>query len=584
VIRIWAAIAAMAAALLTAPAALGATTFVVNGNGDAPDSDVAGDPACDTDPAPGDQCTLRAAIMQANATAGADTITFTTGGEAPAPLTALPAITQQLSIDGGGDTTVTFAGGATGPLVDVQAANTVIRAITITGGGSGPVVDLGSSGDQLNTVTVTNASGTGIAVTGTSDRIDGSRIGDAAGPGIVVSGASATIGSTTVTSAGGPGIDVSGGGAAISAPEISGSAGAGVVLGASGASISAGHIHGNSGNGVTITGQNDSVSRVVIYGNGGKPIATAPGANGGIAPPQNLRVGPRRADGSLPLTGTASGTVEVWSGNPASASVPSFVDAFSAGGDFAYNFAGEPPPGSVFSATVTGGTGTSEFATVTVPGDVASPTPTAARAVDTANVRVDFTEPLDPASVQKEDFKLTMAGAERAISSLSVAPDGTFVTLTSSGWKSGEAGYVDLAAPGAVSDAAGNALLTAARLRVAAAPGDFLAPLGARLKVTPKTICLTRGRKCRKPGMTIKFVTSEPGKARLLIKRSNKTVGSRLYGNIVAGVNTLKFNGRLGSRKLRAGRYRLLMYLQDQVGNITDRPPIVLFSVRRVTK
>jgi hypothetical protein len=210
--------------------------------------------------------------------------------------------------------------------------------------------------------------------------------------------------------------------------------------------------------------------------------------------------------------------------------------------------------------------------------------PTAARAVDTTNVRVDFTEPLDPGSVQKEDFKLTMAGAERAISSLSVAPDGTFVTLTSSGWKSGEAGYVDMAAPGVVSDAAGNQLLTAARLRVAAAPGDFLAPLGARLKVTPKTICLTRGSKCRKPGMTIKFVTSEPGKARLLIKRSNKTVGSRLYGNIVAGTNTLKFNGRLGSRKLRAGRYRLLMYVQDQVGNITDQPPIVLFSVRRVTK
>jgi hypothetical protein len=127
-------------------------------------------------------------------------------------------------------------------------------------------------------------------------------------------------------------------------------------------------------------------------------------------------------------------------------------------------------------------------------------------------------------------------------------------------------------------------MLTAPRLRVAAAPGDFVAPLGARLAVTPKTICLTRGRNCRKPGMTIKFVTSEPGKARLLIKRSNKTVGSRLYGNIVAGLNTLKFNGRLGSRKLRAGRYRLLMYVQDPVGNVTDQPPIVLFSVRRVTK
>jgi hypothetical protein len=136
---------------------------------------------------------------------------------------------------------------------------------------------------------------------------------------------------------------------------------------------------------------------------------------------------------------------------------------------------------------------------------------------------------------------------------------------------------------GAVNDASGNAMLTAPRIRVAAAPGDFFAPLGARLNVSPKTICLTHGRTCRKPGMTIKFISSEPGKARLVIKRSDKTVGSRLYSGIVAGPNTLKFNGRLNARKLRVGRYRLLMYVQDKVGNVTDQPPLVLFNVRRTT-
>ena len=50
------------------------------------------------------------------------------------------------------------------------------------------------------------------------------------------------------------------------------------------------------------------------------------------------------------------------------------------------------------------------------------------------------------------------------------------------------------------------------------------------------------------------------------------------------GTNTLKFNGRLGARKLRAGRYRLLIYVQDAVGNVTDQPPIQLFNVRRSTK
>ena len=84
--------------------------------------------------------------------------------------------------------------------------------------------------------------------------------------------------------------------------------------------------------------------------------------------------------------------------------------------------------------------------------------------------------------------------------------------------------------------------------------------------------------------MTIKFATNESGKATLLIKRSDVTVGTRRYSNIVPGVNKLKFNGRLGARKLRAGRYRLLIYVQDAVGNITDQPPIVLFKVRRVTR
>jgi hypothetical protein len=423
-----------------------------------------------------------------------------------------------------------------------------------------------------------------VNLAGSGDRLDAVTISKAPGNAIAVSGPNATIATTTVTSAAGRGIDITGSGTAVSSPEISGAGSTGIVAGGSGASISGGHIHNNANDGVLLGGQNDRVSQVVFYGNGGKPIATPPGANGGIAPPQSLRIGPRRADGSLPLTGNANGSVELWSGNPSSSNPPGFLTAFGASGDFTYNFPSEPAPGSVFAASQTGNTGTSEFATVAVPADVVSPDAGFARALDTGSVRVDFTEPLDPASVTAQDFKLSMAGADRAISGVAVDPSGRFVTLTSSGWKAGEAGYVEMTSVGAVNDSAGNAMLSAPRLRVAAAPGDFVAPLGAKLTVTPKTICLTRGRGCRKPGMTIKFASTEPGKARLLIKRSNKTVGSRLYSSIVAGPNTLKFNGRLASRKLRVGRYRLLMYIQDQVGNITDQPPIVLFNVRRTTK
>jgi hypothetical protein len=543
VTRVLAVLAAFVAVLVTAPAAM-AATFVVNDNGDLPDPQTTTDPNCDTDAnaANGLQCTLRAAIMQANATPGADAITFAATGHSPAPATALPAVTDQLTIDGGGNTTVTFAPAATGTLLAIQADNSTVKAITLTGG-SGTMLGLGGSGDRADSVTVRNAGGAGVAITGPN--------------------------------------------ATVSAPDISGSGSDGIDANSDGASISGGTIHNNSGSGVAITGQNNSVSHVVFYGNGGKPIAVASGANGGIVPPQNLRIGPRRADGSLPLTGTTTsgGTIELWSGDPAGASPPSLLDTFSASGDFTYNFASEPQPGSVFAASLTsGGLGSSEFATVAVPADIASPDVTFSRALDTANVRVDFTEPVDPATVQKEDFKLTMAGLDRPISAASVSQDGRAVILTSGGWQPGEAGYVQINAVGSVNDSAGNAMLSAPRIRVAAAPGDFVAPLGSRLSVSPKTICLTRARSCRKPGMTITFFSTEPGKATLLIKRSNVTMGKRLYPSIVAGRNTLKFNGLLGARKLRAGRYRLLMYVQDQVGNVTLQPPITLFNVRRVSK
>ena len=575
--RLLAGLAALVAVLLTAPSAL-AATFVVND----PGSDATQQAACIGGLA---GCTLPSAIAASNGSPGvADTITFTGTGTAPGPFAAqLPQITDPVVIDGGGATTVTFTAAATDNLVDFQAPNSTLKAIIVTGGAPARVLaNLGGSGDRLDPVTLNNAGGTGARIGASGARIDGSTVQTTGAAGIDVSGASATIASPVITGTAGNGITVSAGGASISSPDISGAGGDGIALTGDGAVVNGGKVHDNTANGVSISGQNDSVSRVVFYANGGKPILRP----NGVAPPQNLRIGPRRADGSLPLTGSGgAGTIELWSGNPATSTAPSFQAAFTAAGDFSYSFPTEPSPGAVFAASQTeSGVGSSEFATVQVPADVDSPVATFARALDTSSVRVDFSEPLDPASVQPEDFTLTMAGAARPITGVAPSPDGSFVTLTSSGWKAGEAGYVDLTVPGAVTDAVGNALLQAGRLRVAAAPGDFVAPLGARLAVTPKTICLTRGRNCRKPGMTIKFMATEPGKARLLIKRSNKTLGSRLYGNIVAGANTLKFNGRLGSRKLRAGRYRLLMYVQDPVGNVTDQPPIVLFSVRRTTK
>lgn len=94
----------LAISFLAPPRTASASTlFTVNSNGDSADASTA-DNLCDTDlNSAGDQCTLRAAIEQSNATSGPDTINFGfpgTGIQSIAPATALPTIQDQVVING----------------------------------------------------------------------------------------------------------------------------------------------------------------------------------------------------------------------------------------------------------------------------------------------------------------------------------------------------------------------------------------------------------------------------------------------------------------------------------------------------
>jgi CSLREA domain-containing protein len=103
---------------LSAAAAL-TTSFVVNNTGDGGDSNL-GDDLCQD---AGGNCTLRAAIQQANATAGADTITFSigTGPVTIKPTTALPTSSEALVIDGTTQGGPAYAGP---PLVELDGSAT----------------------------------------------------------------------------------------------------------------------------------------------------------------------------------------------------------------------------------------------------------------------------------------------------------------------------------------------------------------------------------------------------------------------------------------------------------------------------
>jgi CSLREA domain-containing protein len=80
-----------------------AATFTVDSTGDGAAVGSTSDGVCDAQVGPGVVCTLRAAIQEANGTAGADTIVFSIPGAGVhtiSPASLLPTITQAVTIDG----------------------------------------------------------------------------------------------------------------------------------------------------------------------------------------------------------------------------------------------------------------------------------------------------------------------------------------------------------------------------------------------------------------------------------------------------------------------------------------------------
>jgi hypothetical protein len=311
-------------------------------------------------------------------------------------------------------------------------------------------------------------------------------------------------------------------------------------------------------------------------------------ANGSIAAPTNLRIGPRQADGTLPVTGNvASGSrVDLYAGDPAGATPTKFLSAPTpSGGAFSFVPSPELAPGTKVAATVTSGSGTSEYAVATVPSDVTSPTLKSAFAFTTNEVIVTPSEPLSGGSLNLSDFSLQMAGSPRQITSGAVSPDGMRVYLISSQpWNPGEAGALSLTRAGAIADAAGNANLTLSPVLVGAAPGDFSPPLVNTLKLSTSKVCLTKTRKCKKPGLTISFVTNEVGKAIVVINRaSNRRAGQFVKKVTKAGTVKIKWRGTIHGRKLRAGSYVIEVSMQDNVGNVTSSPPFKKFRIVRST-
>jgi hypothetical protein len=169
---------------VAAPSASASLLFDVNTTGDLPDATF-GDHICDTRPAvAGDQCTLRAAIMESNTESGQDGIAFSIPGpgvKTIAPNSELPHITGPVEIDG-------YTQGVSSPNTNsLDEGDNAVLLVELSGANTadefninGLTLDAGATGSLIKGLVVNRFSGTGLLLSGDST-IQGNFIGT--GPG-----------------------------------------------------------------------------------------------------------------------------------------------------------------------------------------------------------------------------------------------------------------------------------------------------------------------------------------------------------------------------------------------------------------
>jgi titin len=246
-----------------------AASFAVNTTGDASDL-AAGDGACDSDIAKGDQCTLRAAIQETNALNGRDTITL--GLITVYPQSELPALTDTRGtiIQGNGVSSVLdgISAGTNANGLKLESNNNIIQGLIVQNFGGFAiriwwVSDnlVGTNGDGSNdtaerNVIASNGTG-GILLMGGVNRVSGNRIG--------------TNSTGTAASANGQGIYVEG---ALDCGTVIGTDGDGTGDAAEGNLIS-----GNTDNGISIHNSCVAVAGNII-GLNASGSAALPNENG----------------------------------------------------------------------------------------------------------------------------------------------------------------------------------------------------------------------------------------------------------------------------------------------------------------
>jgi CSLREA domain-containing protein len=303
-------------ALVTAASPACATTFTVNSTGDREDRDP-GDNVCHTGAGiigVGLECTLRAAIQEANATAGADTINFNIRGTGVRtisipPNAPLPSIDRRVTINGytqPGATENTLAQGTNAaPKIELRGSGTDPNTV-----GSMEGLDIDAPNVVVKGLVINNFSSDGIDISGAHAVIEGNFLGT--GPlgdsdqgnrsnGVNITASDVTIGGTTrrarnlisgnnsngVNSSGTTGVEVLGNLIGTRRDGVSplGNLFHGVRIGGNGDTVgvnAANTIAFNGGHGVQVFGGGNRIRNNSIFRNGQHGVAVNTGTGNRI--------------------------------------------------------------------------------------------------------------------------------------------------------------------------------------------------------------------------------------------------------------------------------------------------------------
>jgi hypothetical protein len=301
-----------------------------------------------------------------------------------------------------------------------------------------------------------------------------------------------------------------------------------------------------------------------------------------------VRVGPRRGDSSLPVTGSGSGSatsVDVYLADAADADREASAYVASpavSGGNFTYYPSPEPTASALYTATYTDASTTSSYAArAAVPADIVSPSLIRAVASGQSRVRLDFNEPIAQGSLDPADFALTMSNVPRPV--VAAAASGNSVLLDSGQpWKTGEVGFVALAGIGAVTDLAGNEVLGGPSGRVFPGGGDFERPVIRSLQISPGKICKKKRRGCKRTATRMRVSLNEKARIRTTIVRASTSRPRKILSfrdRLEAGVSWVKLKNTMVGRKLPRGRMVVTVVAEDVARNFSD-PGETIFEVR----